>query len=97
MSSSPEPATTPATTLDTTLDRETFNPWSVVRLVFDHLAAEGLHPVLGSAGDPGAAAAALLRALGVEPSHDGNQQARRDVRHHLEELRVAVLGRPTPG
>ena len=26
---------------------ETYNPWSVVNLVFNHLADEGLHPVLG--------------------------------------------------
>ena len=32
---------------------ETFNPWSIVNLVFHHLAEEGLHPVLGEAGDPG--------------------------------------------
>ena len=32
---------------------ETFNPWSVVNLVFEHLAAQGLHPVLGETGDPG--------------------------------------------
>ena len=32
---------------------ETFNPWSIVNLVFNHLAEEGLHPVLGETGDPG--------------------------------------------
>jgi hypothetical protein len=25
--------------------RETFNPWSIVNLVFHHLAEQGLHPV----------------------------------------------------
>ena len=30
---------------------ETFNPWSIVNLVFNHLAEEGLHPILGDAGD----------------------------------------------
>ena len=44
---------------------ETFNPWSIVSLVFHHLVAEGLHPVLGESGDPGAPAAELLRALGT--------------------------------
>ena len=34
--------------------RESFNPWSVVNVVFHHLAAQGLHPTLGGA-DPGAA------------------------------------------
>jgi hypothetical protein len=70
---------------------ETYNPWSVVNLVFFHLAREGLHPVLGEAGDPGAPAAALLRALGVEPAIEGNRQVVRDVRDHLATLRSAVL------
>ena len=48
------------------LGDETFNPWSVVNLVFEHLAAQGLHPVLGETGDPGKPAADLLRALGIE-------------------------------
>ena len=43
---------------------ETFNPWSVVNLVFHHLADQGLHPVLGESGDPGPPAAALLRCAG---------------------------------
>ena len=50
---------------------ETFNPWSVVNLVFEHLAAQGLHPVLGETGDPGRPAADLLRALGIEPAPEG--------------------------
>ena len=37
---------------------ETYNPWSVVNLVFHQLAKEGLHPVLGNAGD-----ATLLQRL----------------------------------
>ena len=75
-------------------DVETYNPWSVVNLVFSHLAAQGLHPVLGSAGDPGVPAAALLRALGVEPAAEGNRQVTRDIREHLATLRTAVLGEP---
>ena len=39
---------------------ETYNPWSIVNLVFHHLADEGLHPILGTAGDPGGPAAELL-------------------------------------
>jgi hypothetical protein len=35
------------------LQDETYNPWSIVNLVFHHLAEEGLHPILGTAGDPG--------------------------------------------
>ena len=38
-------------------DAETYNPWSVVNLVFHHLADQGLHPVLGATGDPGPPAA----------------------------------------
>ncbi len=78
---SPEPA-----------EVETFNPWTVVNLVFRQLVDAGLHPVLGDTGDPGAPAAALLRALGVEPAAEGNRKVVRDIRDHLAELRTAVLG-----
>lgn len=71
---------------------ETYNPWSVVNLVFSHLAKEGLHPVLGATGDPGEPAAALLRALGIQPAAEGNRQVVRDIRDHLATLREAVLG-----
>jgi len=73
-------------------DAESYNPWTVVNLVFHKLAAEGLHPVLGSAGDPSVPAAELLRALGVEPAAEGNRQVTRDVREHLATIREAVLG-----
>jgi hypothetical protein len=73
---------------------ETYNPWSIVNLVFHHLADQGLHPTLGEAGDPGAPAAALLRALGIEPAAEGNRQVMAAVRAHLEEIRAAVLGEP---
>ena len=72
--------------------RETFNPWSIVNLVFHHLADQGLHPVLGEAGDPGAPAAELLQALGIEPAAEGNMQVSRDVRDHLAEIRGAMFG-----
>ncbi|MDQ2880954.1 MAG: hypothetical protein M3Y48_06795 [Actinomycetota bacterium] len=71
---------------------ETFNPWSIVNLVFHHLAEHGLHPVLGVTGDPGELAAQLLRALGIEPAAEGNRQVSQDVRQHLAEIRAAVLG-----
>ena len=71
---------------------ETFNPWSIVNLVFTHLAEQGLHPVLGESGDPGPPAAALLLALGIEPAAEGNRQVMRDVRAHLAEIRTAMLG-----
>jgi hypothetical protein len=67
---------------------ETFNPWSIVNLVFHHLAAEGLHPVLGEAGDPGAPAAELLRALGITPAAEGNRQASEQTKRDLERIRA---------
>jgi hypothetical protein len=69
--------------------RETYNPWSVVNLVFHHLAAQGLHPVLGDAGDPGAPAADLLRALGITPALEGNRQAAEQTKRDLERIRAA--------
>jgi len=72
---------------------ESYNPWTVVNLVFHHLAEQGLHPILGESGDPGGPAAALLRALGIEPSAEGNWQANNAaVRSQLDELRAAMLG-----
>jgi hypothetical protein len=71
---------------------ETFNPWSVVNLVFEHLAAQGLHPVLGETGDPGRPAADLLLALGIEPAPEGNRQQSRQIQDHLAEIRNAVFG-----
>jgi len=73
-------------------EAETYNPWSIVNLVFHHLAERGLHPVLGGSGDPGPPAAELLLALGIEPAAEGNRQVMRDVREHLATIRTAVLG-----
>jgi hypothetical protein len=74
--------------------RESYNPWSIVNLVFHHLAEAGLHPVLGESGDPGSPAADLLRALGIDPAPEGNRRVTADVRAQLDELRLAVLGDP---
>jgi hypothetical protein len=63
---------------------ESFNPWTVVNVVFHHLAAQGLHPTLGAA-DPGAPAAALLRALGIEPVIEGDRRTGERVRRELDE------------
>jgi hypothetical protein len=71
---------------------ETYNPWSIVNLVFDHLAEQGLHPVLGDQGDPGAPAAELLRALGIRPAAEGNLKISQDIRDHLAEIRTAMFG-----
>ncbi len=68
---------------------ETYNPWTIVNLVFRHLADEGLHPVLGVAGDPGAPAAALLEALGILPSYDASKKITRKVGDELAQLRAA--------
>ena len=68
---------------------ETFNPWSVVNLVFEHLAAQGLHPVLGEAGDPGKPAADLLRALGIKPAAEGNRIEVDQRNQRLAEIRAA--------
>ncbi len=76
------------------LEPETYNPWSIVNLVFSHLADHGLHPVLGESGDPGEPAARLLLALGIEPAAEGNREVMRGVREHLAELRAAVLDEP---
>ena len=72
-------------------EAETYNPWSIVNLVFTHLADQGLHPVLGESGDPGAAASALLTALGIEPSAEGNREVVRDIRAHLEQIRTVMF------
>jgi hypothetical protein len=70
---------------------ETYNPWSVVNLVFTHLSDQGLHPTLGETGDPGPPAAALLEALGIEPAAEGNREVMRGVRAHLAEIREAMF------
>lgn len=75
-------------------EAETYNPWSIVNLVFTHLAEQGLHPVLGESGDPGPPARELLVALGIEPAAEGNRDVMRDVRTHLSEIRAAVFGDP---
>jgi hypothetical protein len=72
---------------------ETYNPWTIVNLVFKHLAAEGLHPVLGEAGDPGAPAAELLRALGITPDIQGSRQRSADTRDQLAKLREIFFER----
>ena len=70
---------------------ESYNPWSVVNLVFTHLSDQGLHPVLGESGDPGPPAHALLAALGIEPAPEGNREVMRNVRAHLAEIRAVMF------
>jgi hypothetical protein len=69
--------------------QETYNPWSVVNLVFRHLASEGLHPILGESGDPGKPAAELLRALGITPAAEGSQHVSARTKDDLARLREA--------
>jgi hypothetical protein len=69
--------------------QETYNPWSIVNLVFHHLASEGLHPVLGEAGDPGGPAADLLRAMGITPDSQGSRQASEQTKRDLAAIRSA--------
>ncbi len=66
---------------------ESFNPWSVVDLVFHHLADLGLHPALGEAGDPNAAASDLLLAMGITPAPDHAGPADAGVQSNLADLR----------
>lgn len=71
---------------------ETYNPWTIVNAVFHQLADAGLHPVLGTSGDPGAAAAALLEALGIRPAVPGDARSLQDAADELARLRAAVFG-----
>ena len=70
---------------------EMYNPWSVVNLVFNHLAGEGLHPVLGATGDPSVPASQLLRALGIEPGQDSDGPAATLARDELARLRATMM------
>lgn len=77
---------------DNSTTDETYNPWTIVNAVFHQLADAGLHPVLGSAGDPGEAAAALLVTLGIRPSVPSDFRSLRDSHAELAEIRDAVFG-----
>ncbi len=72
-------------------EAETYNPWTVVNLVFSHLAEQGLHPVLGESGDPGPPAHALLLALGIQPAPEGNREVMRAVHANLAEIRAVMF------
>lgn len=71
---------------------ETFNPWTVVNLVFNHLAEEGLHPVFGESGDPAVPATALLRSFGIEPGRNDESVTSPNVQDELAALRTKYLG-----
>jgi hypothetical protein len=76
---------------------ETFNPWTVVNVVFKYLVDQGLHPILGDTGDPGEPAAALLRAFGISPNVEGDARMSQRRRDELAELRAAVMDDPVSG
>jgi hypothetical protein len=66
---------------------ETYSPWTVVNMVFRHLADQGLHPTLGGGGPPDEPAAALLRTLGITPAIEGDARTSQRTRQHLADLR----------
>lgn len=70
---------------------ESYNPWTVVNVVFSHLAEQGLHPVLGDSGDPSAHADAMLRAFGIRPAAEGDARASQRIQDRLAELRAAMF------
>jgi hypothetical protein len=73
---------------------ESYNPWTVVNLVFHYLADQGLHPTFSQAGDPGSHAAKLLRALGITPAAEGNRQDFERKNDELARIRAAMFGEP---
>jgi len=80
--------------LDDMENEESYNPWTVVHLVFEHLADAGLHPVLGATGHPGEPAAELLRCFGIRPDPQGDQRIAQQTAEQLAELRARMLGSP---
>ncbi len=74
---------------DTHDTQDEYNPWTIVNVVFHHLADEGYHPVLGETGDPGKPAADLLRALGLKPAWESRPHVVTGVSDELARLRAA--------
>lgn len=77
---------------------EKYNAWTVVNVVFRHLADAGLHPVLGESGDPSAAAEELLRSLGITPGHPaiGDGQDAQRVQDELALIRAQFVPADPP-
>ncbi|HEX3791663.1 MAG TPA: hypothetical protein VHW44_27630 [Pseudonocardiaceae bacterium] len=73
---------------------ETYNPWTIVNVVFHYLVEQGLHPTLGECGHPGEPAAALLRAMGIVPTAEGDARVPEKVKDQLAQLRATMLGEP---
>jgi len=55
-------------------ENESYNPWTIVNVVFTHLVEQGYRPVRGESGHPGEPAAQLLRALGITPVVGGTDE-----------------------
>ena len=70
---------------------ETYSPWTVVNVVFKHLAGQGLHPTLGESGPPAEPAAELLRRLGIAPVNGGDSRTTERVRDELARLRQSFV------
>ncbi len=73
---------------------ETYNPWTLVNVAFNHLVDEGLHPILGETGHPGDAAEALLRAFGITPTLQGDARMQQNIHDELATLRARMLDEP---
>jgi hypothetical protein len=56
------------------------------------VSREGMQPVLGEAGDPAGPAAALLRALGIEPGRNDETVSSPAVQDQLAEIRERMFG-----
>jgi hypothetical protein len=81
----------PGSDVPTAASAETYNPWTVVNVVFHHLVEHGCHPTFGASGHPGEPAAALLRALGISPTVEGDARTGQQTRDHLARLRAVLL------
>jgi hypothetical protein len=73
---------------------ETYSPWTVVNVVFTHLAEHGMHPVLGGSGPPAEPAAELLCRLGITPMKGGDSRTTQRVRDELAQMRASLPERP---
>lgn len=69
---------------------ETYSPWTIVNLVFTHLAEQGLQPVLGES-DPAEPAGGLLSALGITPALGLGPQVLQQRDAELATLRAILL------
>ena len=76
---------------------ETYNPWSIVHLVFEHLSDQGLHPTLGDGGSPARPRGGVRGRSPIEPAAEGNREVVRAVRAHLAEIRPVMLEEPGRG